>query len=80
MLYYAIFSPNPPDQAETVAASLIKGNSREELALIVDEIRQELDEPTQQLRDIFDLPHSEEQLREYLRAVAQHLEAAFEPD
>ncbi len=44
------------------------------LRLIANEIRSELAHPTQQVRDILDLPASEEDLRDFLRMVADILE------
>lgn len=46
----------------------------EQLELIVSEIRLELEDPTQQVRDILDCRASEDELREWLRRYAEHVE------
>ncbi len=49
-------------------------DSIEQIRLIVEEIKLELDDPTQQIRDILECRASEEDLRNYLRCVAERLE------
>jgi hypothetical protein len=75
-LYGLIFERNPVPRAEADAEATVKQGSStpEELQRMVDEIRLELNEPTQQVRDILDCQASEEQLREFLRRYADHLE------
>lgn len=51
-----------------------KQQSRERIKLIVQEIKLELDDPTQQVRDIVECRASEDDLRKYLRCVAERLD------
>ena len=44
--------------------------------MMVQEVKQELANPTQTVRDILDLSQPEETLREFLRLVVLHLEKA----
>ena len=62
-------SEPPPNRIEQGSAEA------EHIKLTVQEIRLELDDPTQQVRDILDCEASEEDLREYLRHYAAVLEA-----
>jgi hypothetical protein len=74
VLYNTIFAPDPPAQAESLAATFAVQFSREEVTTIIEEIRLELSDPVQQVRDIHDQDQPEEALREYLRPLADHLE------
>jgi len=73
-LYPVIFEVNPPQHCERVAGMFAKQESTERIKLIVREIRLELDDPTQQVRDILECHASEEDLRKYLRCVADRLD------
>ncbi|HEX3462467.1 MAG TPA: hypothetical protein VHS78_00255 [Candidatus Elarobacter sp.] len=72
-LYPVIFAPDPVAQCERVAATLAEQSSPERRSLIVREITLELEDPTQQVRDIVGCHASEEDLRAYLRCVAERL-------
>ena len=74
VLYPVIFELYPSQHCERIAAMFAKEESTERIKLMVQEIRLELDDPTQQVRDILDCRASEEELRNYLRCVAEHLE------
>ncbi len=74
VLYGVIFDDAPSEKAADVAALVIKQRSSEELALFVREIRLELDDPTQQVRDILECRASEAELRNYLRLFCEHVE------
>lgn len=76
VLYYVIFAPDPPAEAESVAATVAAQRSREAVRTIIEEIRIELADPTQQVRDIHGQRQSEDALREYLRLLADCLERA----
>jgi hypothetical protein len=43
---------------------------------MIEEIEQELEKPTQKVRDILDLPHNEEDLRKFLRLVVDYWKSA----
>jgi hypothetical protein len=70
-LYEVIFDENPIDRAPSVARKFAAQYSRQNLAEILKEIRLELDEPTQQVRDSLDCRASEEELRKYLRSFCE---------
>ena len=74
VLYPVIFEPDPGQHCERVAEMFAKQESSEQIKLIVQEIKLELDDPTQQVRDILECRASEEDLRKYLRCVADRLE------
>lgn len=74
VLYPVIFERDPLQHCERIATMFAKQESIERIKLIVQEITLELDDPTQQVRDILDCRASEEDLRRYLRAVADRLE------
>jgi hypothetical protein len=73
ILYPVIFADNPAEDCERVADMFAKQESRERIKLIVQEIKLELDDPTQQVRDIVECQASEDELRKYLRCVAERL-------
>jgi hypothetical protein len=75
VLYVTQFDETPVGRAKEVAASFIKDRPAEQLALIAREIRLELEEPTQQVRDILDCPAPEAELREFLRLVVEEFES-----
>ena len=72
-LYPVIFEANPPQHCERVAEMFGRQESSERIEQIVREIRLELDDPTQQIRDILNCDASEEELRKYLRCLADRL-------
>lgn len=76
-LYAVQFDESPAGREEEVARSLIRGRPAEHLELIVREIRLELHEPTQQVRDILDCRASESELRTFLRSVADNIAATL---
>ncbi len=65
-LYRVIFFAKPVDHAPDVARKFAVWYSRERLEEIVKEIRLELDEPTQRVRDTLDCRAPEGELRRYL--------------
>jgi len=76
-LYPVQFDESPSGRAAEVAALLIRDRPVAELRLSLREIRLELEEPTQQVRDILDCRASEGELREFLRLVAEGVEASL---
>jgi len=74
VLYPVMFDGDPGRDCERVAEMFATQKSSEQIKLIVQEIRLELDDPTQQVRDILECSASEEDLRKYLRCVADRLE------
>ncbi|UCC81878.1 MAG: hypothetical protein JSW46_12810 [Gemmatimonadota bacterium] len=76
VLYDVIFARDPPAEAERVAATVAEEHTREHIDTLIAEIRLELADPVQQVRDILNQDQPEEVLREYLRLLADHLEAA----
>jgi transposase-like protein len=73
VLYPVIFELHPMRLCERYAAISVEPESTEYLKLTIQEISLELDDPTQQIRDILDCRASEDDLRKYLRCVAEHL-------
>lgn len=65
------------EECERVSAMFAIQQSPERIKIILDEIKLELEEPTQQVRDILDSRASEEELRKFLRCVVQHLESSL---
>jgi transposase-like protein len=74
VLYPVIFEANPIQDCERVVEMFAKQESSERIKLIVQEIKLELDDPTQQVSDILECVASEGDLRKYLRCVADRLE------
>ena len=64
----------PIEQAARIAQKFVSQFSTEELDWIVEEIRLELDDPTQQVRDALDCKASEVALRHYLFSFCEHVE------
>ena len=77
VLYGIQFEPKPQAHYQGVAQSLLHHKSREKIAWMVEEIEHELRKPTQQVRDILDLSHSEEDLRQFLRLVVDYWKASL---
>lgn len=73
-LYSVSFDDAPTERVADVVALFVKQRSSEQLALFVQEIRIELDDPTQQVRDILECRASEEELRNYLRLFCEQVE------
>lgn len=78
VLYGVIFSLKPQADADRIAASLVRAESREKIAWMENEIRLELASPKQNVRDILDLRASEQDLREFLALVADKLHKALQ--
>jgi hypothetical protein len=74
VLYPVIFEADPGQHCERVADLFAGQESSERIKLIVQEIKLELDDPTQQVREILECRASEEDLRKYLRCVADRLD------
>ena len=72
-LYCVLFSANATAEAPRVARSLANQSSATQLTSIVHEIELELQQPTQQVREILDNPQSEETCRQFLTAIASLL-------
>ena len=72
VLYGIQFERNPQAASQRIARSFLRERSREEVAGIMEEIERELNEPTQRVRDILDLPHDEDELRSFLRLVVEY--------
>jgi len=86
VLYPIIFSSRPQEEAARVVELFLDGRTvaktREDFREIVDEIRGELAQPTQVIREILPLAFGEEvvgedDVREFLRRFANGLEAAL---
>lgn len=75
VLYGAQFDQRPQDRAVELAEMLMRQRAPEQLLSYAEEIRLELKDPTQRVRDILDCIAGEEDLREFLRLVAEHIEA-----
>jgi hypothetical protein len=76
LLYAVIFDEHPAEHCESAANTFIKTQSADYLQLAVQEIRLELNDPTQQLRDTVKCSASEPELRAFLACVAARIEAA----
>jgi hypothetical protein len=74
-LYSVLFDPSPIDRAAGVAAALVRNRPTEQLTVFAREMRLELDEPSQQIRDILGCRASEDELRAFLRLVADEIES-----
>jgi transposase-like protein len=64
----------PIEQAARIAQKFVSQFSTEQLDWIVEEIRLELDDPTQQVRDALNCKASEVVLRQYLFSFCEHVE------
>jgi hypothetical protein len=74
-LYGVQSDESPSARAHEAVDAFTKDRSAEQLQLFVREIMLELEEPTQQVRDILDCRASEGELREFLRSFAEGVEA-----
>jgi hypothetical protein len=68
VLYPLLFGPHPAVTPEDIARRFVASRPPGFLRYMVEEIRLELDDPTQQVRDILDAEAAEGELRDYLRA------------
>jgi hypothetical protein len=73
-LHEIIFDVKPVERGQDIARKFVVRYSREELAEIVKEIRLELDEPTQLVRDSLDCRASEVELRQHLLSFCEWVE------
>jgi hypothetical protein len=74
-LYGVMFDLHPQGRAAEQARRVMKGPA-EQIAALCDEIRRELEHPTQPVREIHDSLASEQELREYLRLLVDEIERA----
>jgi hypothetical protein len=72
VLYGIQFEARPQEVYQRIAQSFLRERSREEIAVMTEEIELELKNPTQQVRDILDLQHEEKELRHFLRLVVDY--------
>ena len=79
LLYPVIFESHPVERCEGLASEFVRGQSIESVQLAIQEIRLELGDPTQQVRDTVQCCASEQDLRAYLQCVADCLEAKIRP-
>ncbi len=77
-LYGVIFESDAIPHAPRIAQDLTRERDPASLAALAREIQLELDEPTQQVRDILPMaaPKTEEHLRAFLQAVVDQLRQA----
>ena len=78
VLYFIIFSKDPREDVPRAIENIRQNHSAELLSNIVSDIRRELDEPKQRVRDILNLMAPEElvseaDVREFLGLVADGL-------
>jgi hypothetical protein len=73
-LYGVQFDESPSQRAAEAVELFAPGRPAEELERLVREIKLELREPTQQVRDILDSRATEGELREYLQLFADGVE------
>jgi hypothetical protein len=76
-LYCVIFEKSPVDHSRRVADLLLRQNSQDLLAAIISEIELELEEPTQQVREILGNVANEEKCRQFLAAVADFVKSGL---
>jgi hypothetical protein len=77
VLYPVMFEQDPRNHCERIAVIFAQQESVERRKAVIQEIALELQDPTQQVRDILDSRASEEDLRSYLRCVAEQLEKSM---
>jgi hypothetical protein len=73
-LYGVIFEDTPTERAEADAKLFVKQKPPAYLRTMVEEIRLELRDPTQQVRDIVGCTASELNVREFLRLFADNVD------
>jgi hypothetical protein len=76
VLYLLLFRPRPRVISEDIL-QFVTGRPPGFLKAMVEEIRLELDNPTQQVRDILDMDATEGELRDYLRAFVTEAEGTL---
>jgi len=81
-LYPIIFSTQPAELADHVARLFLDGRTAlempAELAQLVADIRDELERPKQRVRDILDVAGCEDDVRAFLRLLAERIAAALD--
>lgn len=77
LLYPVIFELDPGKFCEQVATKFVTENSFEIIQQAIEEVRLELDDPTQNIRDTLDCHAAEPELRAYLRCVAEKMETSI---
>ena len=78
VLYGIQFESQPEAGAKRVARALIEQRKPEEITNMISEIEAELQEPRQQVRDILNLPQSEEEVRAFLGRVVEYWRSEIE--
>lgn len=78
MLYGVIFESRPQKAAKRIAEHFQNGKTKEDLMFIIQEVKRELDEPTQNVRDILNLHQSEADLREFLQLTITYLASGIQ--
>jgi transposase-like protein len=76
LLYPVIYEDRPEERAADVAAAFARQHDPEGIRQAIDEIRLELGDPTQPVREIVGARASEAELRDFLCAVAKYLARA----
>lgn len=71
----AVFASPLLPEAPRIAASMWRQFAPDDVRCFLDEITAALTDPTRQLRALYDLPHSEADVREFLDRVAGLLDA-----
>ena len=76
-LYDVIFDDHParPETVSRNAESLLRQWTQDQIAAAIEEVRLELANPTQEVRDVLDCRATESELREFLRRLCDRLEA-----
>jgi hypothetical protein len=75
LLYPVIFAVHPAEDCERVSSIFLKEQTNEAVHVALEELRLELDDPTQQLRETVGCRAPEDEVRAFLRCVAERLEA-----
>ena len=75
-LYGVMLKEDPVPQAERISQELLRSQSTDQVVQITNEIELELQQPTQNVRDILDSRATEETCRQFLAAVVTHLKKA----
>jgi hypothetical protein len=74
LLYGVIFESQPQNAAKHMAEYFQEVKTKEDLKIIIQEVKRELDNPTQNVRDILKMSQSEEALREFLGLTITYME------
>jgi hypothetical protein len=77
-LYSVLFDSDPLTRVSHVAELFVQQKSGDQLRHIVAEIEEELEGPTQRVREILDNPQTEEQCRDYLREFVRCVRARLD--